>query len=125
MSDTDSFIAEVTEEVRRDKLYAIVKKYGWIAVVVVFGAVGTTGYLEWQKSKKITAAQALGDRIIAAMAQDSAKDRAKALAELSGQAGAAQVLVDFRLAAELAADADKVAALAILDQVARAAPEPL
>ena len=46
MSETDSFIEEVTEEVRRDKLFGYLKKYGWIAVVVVVGAVGTTAWLE-------------------------------------------------------------------------------
>ena len=35
MSDTDSFIDEVTEEVKRDRLFAMMKRYGWIAVVIV------------------------------------------------------------------------------------------
>mgnify|MGYP002067949300 CR=1 FL=1 len=35
MSNQDSFIDEVTEEVRRDKLYALYKKYGWIAALAV------------------------------------------------------------------------------------------
>ena len=40
MSDTDSFIEEVTEEVRRDQLYKYVRKYGWIAIALVVGVVG-------------------------------------------------------------------------------------
>ena len=35
MSGTDSFIEEVSEEVRRDKLFAKMRKYGWIAVLLV------------------------------------------------------------------------------------------
>ncbi len=35
MSNNDSFIDEVNEEVRRDKLYALFRKYGWIGVVAV------------------------------------------------------------------------------------------
>ena len=35
MSDTDSFIEEVTEEVRRDRLYGLLRRYGWIAALVI------------------------------------------------------------------------------------------
>ena len=35
MSDTDSFIDEVNEEVRRDRFYFMLKRYGWIAVLAV------------------------------------------------------------------------------------------
>ena len=35
MSNTDSFIEEVTEEVRRDKLYGYLKRYGWIAGLII------------------------------------------------------------------------------------------
>ena len=40
MSDTDSFIDEVTEEVKRDRLFATMRKYGWIAVLIVLLLVG-------------------------------------------------------------------------------------
>jgi hypothetical protein len=36
MSDTDSFIDEVTEEVRRDRMFFMLKRYGWIAVPADF-----------------------------------------------------------------------------------------
>ena len=67
MSDTDSFIEEVTEEVRRDQLYKYVRKYGWIAIALVVGVVGVTGYLEYQKVATANAAQALGDKLVAAL----------------------------------------------------------
>ena len=35
MSNPDSFIDEVTEEVRRDRLFAMFRKYGWIGVAIV------------------------------------------------------------------------------------------
>ena len=35
MSNPDSFIDEVTEEVRRDRLFRLFRKYGWIGGVVV------------------------------------------------------------------------------------------
>ena len=53
MSDTDSFIDEVTEEVRRDKLFGYFRRYGWIAALVILALVGTTAYNEWKKSAAI------------------------------------------------------------------------
>ena len=35
MSDTDSFLQEVSEELRRDRLYRNIRKYGWIAILFV------------------------------------------------------------------------------------------
>ncbi len=118
MSETDSFIEEVTEEVRRDKLFGYLKKYGWIAVVVVVGAVGTTAWLEYQKAQKMAAAQALGDQILAAKGQPTAKERATALAAIVPGAGAAAVVVQFQQAGELLAADDKAGALAVLDAIA-------
>ena len=40
MSQSDSFIEEVTEEVRRDRLFATMKRFGWIAIVLVLRIVG-------------------------------------------------------------------------------------
>lgn len=122
MSETDSFIEEVTEEVRRDKLYGQFKKYGWIAVVLIVGAVGATAYLEWQKAQTMTAAQSLGDQIVATAGQTDSAARAKALGEIATGAGQAQVLVQLQQASELMASGDKDAALALLDQMAASAP---
>ena len=40
MSDTDSFLQEVSEELRRDRLYRNIRKYGWIAILLVIVIVG-------------------------------------------------------------------------------------
>ena len=66
MSDTDSFIDEVTEEVRRDRLYAMMKRYGWIAVLIVILIVGGTAYREFSRAQAETRAQAFGDAIMTA-----------------------------------------------------------
>lgn len=118
MSETDSFIEEVTEEVRRDKLFGYLKKYGWIAVVMVFGAVGTTAWLEYQKAQHTAAAQALGDQILAANGQATSKERAAALAAIVPAAGDAAVVVQFQQAGELVAANDKAGALVVLDAIA-------
>ena len=47
MSETDSFIEEVSEEVRKDRLFAIMRKYGWIALLAVLLMVSGTAYREY------------------------------------------------------------------------------
>ncbi|RWR13055.1 tetratricopeptide repeat protein [Sinirhodobacter populi] len=66
-NQTDSFISEVTEEVRRDRLFAIFRKYGWIGVVAVIGIVGGASWYEWQKVRHSENAQAFGDQLLAAL----------------------------------------------------------
>jgi len=80
MSDTESFIEEVTEEVRRDKLFLALRKYGWIGVVGVAALVGGAAYNEYATAKNRTAAEASGDAILAILETDGADDR---LAELN------------------------------------------
>ena len=70
MSDTDSFIDEVTEEVRRDRLFGYFRRYGWIAAVVILGLVGGTAYNEWSKSTAAQVAQARGDALLDALDMD-------------------------------------------------------
>ena len=56
MSDTDSFIDEVTEEVRRDRLFGLMKRYGWIAALAVLLIVGGAAWNEWRKAQDRAAA---------------------------------------------------------------------
>lgn len=79
MSDTDSFIEEVTEEVRRDRLFLLMKKYGWIAILLVILLVGGAAYNEYRKTKIASAAQKFGDEILTALNLDDAGDRSAAL----------------------------------------------
>ncbi len=51
MSDTDSFIDEVSEEVRRDRLYATFRRYGWIAILAVLLLVAGATWNEWRKGQ--------------------------------------------------------------------------
>ena len=67
MSDTDSFIDEVTEEVRRDQLFGYFRRYGWIAALLILALVGTTAYNEWKKSATEEVAQARGDALLSAL----------------------------------------------------------
>ncbi|NOR63504.1 MAG: hypothetical protein GQ535_13545 [Rhodobacteraceae bacterium] len=73
MSESESFIDEVSDEVRRDKLFKQFKKYGWVLGLVVLGIVGGTAYNEWNKAKQETAAQLSGDLMMAAQAAGDAE----------------------------------------------------
>ena len=67
MSNPDSFIEEVTEEVRRDRLFAAFRKYGWIGGLVVLGIVGGAAWNEWQKNQAAARAQGFGDAMLEAL----------------------------------------------------------
>jgi hypothetical protein len=118
VSDTDSFIEEVNEEVRREKLYTYVRKYGWIAILLVVIIVGVTGFLEYQKASKANAAQSLGDSVIAALNEEEPVERATALAAVAVEAGEAGVVIQMRRAGELVEAGDTDAAIEAFEAVA-------
>ena len=91
MSDSDSFINEVSEEVRRDELFGYIRKYGWIAVTLVLALVGGAAYNEYSKAKTESAAQAVGDAMLTAMGEDDPAARAQALAAVEAQGPSAAV----------------------------------
>lgn len=95
MSNPDSFIEEVTEEVRRDRLFQAMRRYGWIAVAFVLLLVGGAAYVEWQRSREAVRAEALGDAILAALDAPDPAARRDALAgiEAEGTAGAVVTLL--------------------------------
>ena len=82
MSETDNFIDEVSEEVRKDKLYATIRKYGWLAVVIVLALVGGTAFREYKIASANKVAQKTGDAISKAMSLEGPEARAAALSEI-------------------------------------------
>lgn len=125
MSDTDSFIEEVTEEVRRDQLYQNLRRYGWIAVVAVLLIVGASAYFEWQRSSAQTQARATGDAILSAMENDDSAARASALRELTVENAEAQAIVALIAANQAEAAGNTDEAVAQLDAIAANAALPL
>ncbi|WP_295079224.1 hypothetical protein [Tabrizicola sp.] len=115
MSNPDSFIEEVTEEVRRDRLFRLFRTYGWIGVLIILGLVGGTAWTEWSKSRDAARAEAFGDALIDALDQGTPAERREALAGVPSDAEqtAIQQLI---LASD--PDEDKATTLAALDKVA-------
>lgn len=115
MSNPDSFIDEVTEEVRRDRLFRLFRKYGWIGVVIILALVGGTAWTEWSKSRDAARAQAFGDAMIDALDQGTPEERREALAAVPSDAEQTAVL---QLIAASDPAEDKASTLAALDKVA-------
>jgi hypothetical protein len=116
-NQNDSFIDEVTEEVRRDKLYALFRRYGWIGVVAILAIVGGTAWTEWTKARARASAEAFGDRMIGALSSEEPAVRATALEEIPAESGQQTILGLITAAEAIAAD-DRDKAIAILDPIA-------
>jgi len=121
MSNPDSFIDEVTEEVRRDRLFAVFRKYGWIAGLLVVLVVGGTAWREYTNARNAASAQAFGDALLDALDLGEQAARAAALADVPAT-GSQKALKALILASDPAAD--KAGALAALADVIADSQEP-
>jgi hypothetical protein len=121
LSNNESFIDEVTEEVRRDRLFGLYRKYGWIGLVLILGIVGGTAVNEWMKAQATARAQGFGDALIEALDTGSPEERRAALAAVPAD-GDQLRLKALILATDPAED--KAATLAALDQIAADAAAP-
>lgn len=120
MSNPDSFIDEVTEEVRRDRLYRLMRKWGWVAILGVIVLVGWASWIEWSAVREARRAQAFGDSLLTALAAPDMPARRAALAAVTPD-GEDQASILGLLEATVALngeDADVVAARARLFDLA-------
>lgn len=115
MSNPESFIDEVTEEVRRDKLYGYLRRYGWIGILAVLLIVGGAAWREYQIARKAAESQAFGDAVLAALDQDDAAAREAALAAVDAP-GQRRAVLDLLLSTD--PDSDRAATLAALERLA-------
>ena len=122
MSDTDSFISEVSEEVRKDKLYKLMRRYGWIAIALVVFVVGGAAVIEWRKAQARASAEATGDALVSALSAETPEDRATALGEYEPDGGPDQraVVALLRAAAEAEAGEDAKARVTLGEIAANA-----
>lgn len=117
-NQNDSFIDEVTEELRRDRLYGVIRRYGWIGILLIVLLVGGAAWREYSRAQERAAAEAWGDAILAAEAGD---DPAALLAvDPEGSAGR-QALAGLLAAGEFAQTGDDAAAAEALRGVSDAA----
>ncbi len=121
MSNPESFIDEVTEEVRRDKLFGYIRRYGWIGIVAVLMLVGGAAYREYQLAAKQAESQAFGDAVLDALDQDDPAARATALAAVEAP-GQRRALLGLLQSSD--PETDKAATLAALALVADDATLP-
>lgn len=121
MSNPESFIDEVTEEVRRDKLFGYFRRFGWIGIVVVLLIVGGAAYREYQIAAKQAASEVFGDAVLTALDQDDPAARSAALAAVQAPDQRRALL---GLLQSSDPETDKAATLAALASVADDATLP-
>lgn len=114
MSNPESFIDEVTEEVRRDRLFRVFRKYGWIGIVLVIGIVGGAAYNEWAKAREEARAEAFGDAVVDALDLGTPDERRAALEAVPAEGNQA-ALLQLILASD--PDEDRAKTVAALEKV--------
>lgn len=117
-NQNDSFIDEVTEDLRRDRLFLMMRRYGWIAVLLIVALVAGAAWREYARSRDAAAAQAFGDAVLAAGEAGDAAARARALAEISVVNPRQAVLRDMLAANALVESGDVAEAAQHYDAVA-------
>ena len=128
-NETDSFIQEVDERVREDKVLAFFKRWGVLLAIVV-GAVilGIAGWQFWRDSQT-NAARGQADAYAAAqqLARDGNLDDAKTAFENLSNEGPRtyRVMAQMEHAAVLEAQGDLQGALTGFDAAAEAATDPI
>ena len=117
MSDTDSFLQEVAEELRRDKLYRNIRKYGWVAILLVILIVGAATYREYLKSQAETEAELFGTSIIDALNEKNVSDRIAKLQKINAPGENAEAIVAMLLSAEATGNETKIFEMSTLSDV--------
>lgn len=118
MSENDSFISEVTEEIRRERLFRFLRRYGWLIAAGVVLVVGGAGLNEWRKARLQAGAEAAGDAMRAAYIESDPVARSEALATLAAETPRAAPLIRIAQAGSLLEAGDSAAAAALLAAVA-------
>lgn len=114
MSETDSFIQEVTEEVRRDRMFAFWKKWGLVIGAVIAVIVAGTALWTWLDHQAEEAARARGALFLETDPAD-VDAQADLVAEIDGSAA---VIAGLRRAAALATSGDREGAVAVWRDIA-------
>jgi hypothetical protein len=127
-NETDSFVNEVDESLRQDRMLGLAKKYGpWLIGAFVVVLIGVAGYL-WWKDYSLNQARAHSEEFSAAqrLAAQGNLDAAKTEFErLTGEGPQVyRVMARLEHAAILETQGDLEAALAEFDRAAEEANDP-
>lgn len=114
MSETDSFIQEVTEEVRQDRMYRLWKKYAPYGIAVVVAAIAASAGWTWMKHREAEKAREAGAAFLATEI-DSVEKEQELVAKIEGPAA---VVARLRLAAAKADAGDAEGAVALYREIA-------
>lgn len=121
MSENDSFIDEVSEELRKDKLFGLLKKYLWVFIALVIAIVGGAAYNEYSKAQKASAAQSTGEAFLTATESGTSA----AFAGLADLDAPSSVLAKMEQAAALHSEGQTQSAAEVLQQLADDQNAPL
>jgi hypothetical protein len=120
MSDSDSFINEVSEEVRRDQLFALFRRWAPLAILVVVGIVGAAAWFEWNKAQERATSEAFGDALLTGLEEDDPEARIAALSEIETATPEVAMILALLAAGEEATSGSPEAAAARLREAAEA-----
>ncbi len=118
VSDSDSFISEVSEEVRRERLYTFLSRWFWLIAALVLIVVGAVAVNEWRKSRAVTRAEAAGAALSQAYLAADSEARAAELAALAQAGGRGAPVVRTAEAGALIDAGDASGAGAVLAEIA-------
>lgn len=124
MTNTDSFISEVSEEVRKDRLFALFRRYGWIGIVLVFLIVGAAVFNEWRNSQIRSMAENFGDEFLTAVSERDFDNKLQTLTELNSE-GEQRILVGLAKAGTMVETGDEEGALIELSAIANDETNPI
>jgi len=114
LSESDSFIREVSEEVRQDRMFALWKKWGPYVIALVVLAVGGAALWSWMEARERTRAEQVGGILLGAE-PGSVLEQQTAIAVLDPPA---RIVAEFGEAAALAETGETEKAAAAYRQLA-------
>jgi len=113
VSNSDNFIDEVASELRRERFFTALRRFGWIGLLLVVVVVAGAAWTEWQRNGERTSSRQFGDALTAALSAPTPEARREALAA-APVGGEREAVVDLMLASDPAED--KAATIAALDE---------
>lgn len=92
MNEKNTFIEEVTSDLRQEKLYKAFRRYAWIGILAIIAIVGGTAFNEYKKTTADQAARTLGEKIFQALEMQDKTEAQAALSTLAAQNDAEAII---------------------------------